>query len=160
MQSLMKGNFMKYTWLIASLTLCLGASLAYAAKSEKKTEFTLSCPAQGIYLDGNNIKDTGKERLEISINEMNEGEKDGKPQIWTITDAKIISNDTTFKANIISHTPDYIVVGYGDLLKEGIGAHLVVANYIIDLKTKKMRRTLSLFPNGKDWSFEGQCNQI
>jgi hypothetical protein len=70
-----------------------------------------------------------------------------------------MSSDTTFRGDVIAHTPDYIVVGYGNLLKEGIGAHIIVANHIIDLITKKMRRTLSLFPNGKDWSFNGECGE-
>ena len=156
----MKGNYMKSIWLFLSLIVCIGAPGAFAATEKSKVELTLSCPAQGIYLDGINIKDIGKERLNVSFSEMDGGMKDGKPQTWTITDAKITSNGTKFDANLIAHTPDYIIIGYGSLLKEGIGAHLLAANYMIDLKTKKMRRTLSLFPNGKDWSFEGECEQI
>lgn len=152
---MIRGISMKHTWRLMPVIISLNSPLVYAASP--KTEIILSCPAQGLYLDGNKIKDTGKERLEIIITEYDLGMKDGKPQIYTILDAKIMSSDTTFRGDVIAHTPDYIVVGYGNLLKEGIGAHIIVANYIIDLKTKKMRRTLSLFPNGKDWSFDGEC---
>jgi hypothetical protein len=51
--------------------ISLNSPLAYAASP--KTEIILSCPAQGRYLDGNKIKDTGKERLEITITEYDLG---------------------------------------------------------------------------------------
>jgi hypothetical protein len=152
---MIRGISMKHTWRLIPVMISLNSPLVYAANL--KTEIILSCPVQGLYLDGNKIKDTGKEQLEITITEKDLSTKDGEPQIYTILDAKIASSDKTFRVQVIAHTPDYIIVGYGNLLKEGIGAHIIVANYIIDLKTKKMRRTLSLFPNGKDWSFDGEC---
>jgi|GEM_PF-5001909 len=127
------------------------------AEAESKTEVDLSCPVNEIYLDGSAVDKEGKEDIHVMFEDKNMGDKNGKPQIYTITKSEIISNKKNYKADLILHSQDYIIVAYGSLIKEGLGSHLITATYTIDLQTKKMRRILSFFPKGKDLIFEGQC---
>ena len=123
-----------------------------------KIAVTLNCPSKDIFLDGSLVHETTVEKIIIMRERVEFGEpKDGKPRFYTTLKAEITSNGKAYEASLIGSSPGYALVSYGNLLKDGVNSNLFIASYMIDLTTKKFKRTVSFFEGERELTSEGQC---
>lgn len=149
---------MKY--LVAFFVLAYSQSLL-AASTSAPIDLRLSCPIQGAFLDGTAILGEAAEEIAIKARPIElRGDKAGKSQRGWFTDAKIMSNKRVYDVTLLANGPEYAVVAYGAMIREGLGGALMSTVYHINLPTLKFKRTTTYFPARKDASAEGVCKKL
>ncbi len=120
-----------------------------------KIDVTLNCPIQYIYLDGSAILDRGVETIKIERSRTPKT-KDGWGPIVTSM-VEITSNGKKYDAHLVDSSSGYALVSYGSLLQDGVSRNLFMANFLIDLTTKKLRRTVLFSQNDQVLSSQSKC---
>lgn len=139
----------------ASSSVREAADAIIAGEESYKLDVTLTCTVQNAYLDGSVIDKSGTEKIKIERRRTEKTKENGTS--YTVTNVEITSNGTKYDGSLISSGPSYAIASYGNLLKDGVTRDLFVATYMIDFSTKKLKRTVSFFQNGKEMTSEGHC---
>jgi hypothetical protein len=77
-----------------------------------------------------------------------------------ISDVKITSQSKQFDGSLIASHPSYATIAFGGQVNESATTILFVVTYMIDLKSLKFKRTVSLFPFGTERVSQGVCRNI
>jgi len=148
-------------WLIAMIVMAISHTV-HAGRLSAPIELRLSCPAQGVFLDGTAI--LGEASEEILIQSLpvavTAKDKSGKSQQGWFSDVKIASNKRPYVANLLANGKEYAIFAYGELVREGITSSLMRVVYQINFATLAFKRTVTFYPGRRDSSFEGVCRKI
>jgi hypothetical protein len=148
-------------WLIAIVAIMTSHGVC-AGRLSAPIEVRLSCPAQGVFLDGTAILGETAEQLliqslPVAVTAKDKSEK--SQQGW-FSDVKISSNKRTYVANLLANGKEYAVIAYGELVREGITSSLMSVVYQINFATLAFKRTVTFYPGRRDSSFEGVCKKV
>jgi hypothetical protein len=146
-------------FLIAVLALLLSQPL-HGGRLTAAVDLRLSCPIQGVFLDGTAVLGEAREEVIVQARPVKVPGKEGKAQQGWFSDAKITSNKRQYEANLLANGRDYAIVGYGEIVREGITSYLLSAVYQVNLATLQFKRTVVFLPERKDWSSEGVCRKL
>jgi hypothetical protein len=147
-------------YLAAFCVLAYSQSLL-AVNPSAPVDLRLSCPIQGAFLDGTAVLGEAAEEIAIKAQPVElRADKTGKPQRGWFSDAKIKSNKRIYEVTLLANGPEYALVAYGTMIKEGFGAVLMSTVYHINLPSLKFKRTTTYFPARRDVSAEGVCRKL
>jgi hypothetical protein len=149
------GYGLSFMTMQCAIVLMSGGALA---SPRPNLDLKLTCGVSGLLVGGVKSASPTSEEIVAQTSYIDLGADKQEAQRYAYRmEVSFKSPTTSAKGSLLAYGDGFAVVAYSELIKDGFASYLLTITYQIDTRSKRARRTTSVYPAGSVTTSDEEC---